>query len=166
MSKLRESAVTPVSRFWQDLKDLKTYKSSLASLWRDERLAFQWWLPQFRSAVLLHANSLGSTGKRTRLGVRGMVRGDRSIFQIVRLPVGPAQSAFIVHSATNNSIWKTLAMFVAFGETVRSVYTRRTFTHTCAFIRTLMDLLHKGKLTHVHNCPALSQKWELSLIWR
>ena len=33
-------------------------------------------------------------GKQTQLGVQGMVWGDRSNVQIVRLPVGPAQSAF------------------------------------------------------------------------
>ena len=46
------------------------------------------------SSLLLNANRAGSTGKRTQLGVQGMVRGDSSIFQIVRLPVGPTQSAF------------------------------------------------------------------------
>ena len=54
----------------------------------------------FPCAVLLNANRVGSTGKRTRLGVQG----DHSNFQIVRFPVGPAQSTFISLRATDSLI--------------------------------------------------------------
>ena len=48
----------------------------------------------FPCAVLLNANRAGATGKRTCLGGPWQIRGDRSNFQTVRLPDGPAQSTF------------------------------------------------------------------------
>ena len=48
----------------------------------------------FPCAVLLNANRAGATGKRNTPWGPRQVRGDRSNFQTVRVPIGPAQSAF------------------------------------------------------------------------
>ena len=77
-------------------KDLIVISESAA-----QRLAFQWWLPQFPSMHRLAEceQSRFNGQANTAWGPR-QVRGNHSNFQIVRLPVGLAQSAF------SNTAWQ------------------------------------------------------------
>ena len=81
--------VDPACLFCKDLQWL-----ALASLQYGDYHFNDNSLNSFPFAVLLNAIRVGSTDRRTRLGVQGMVWGEHLNFQMVRLPVGPAQSAY------------------------------------------------------------------------